>query len=86
MEGGRDILQGLVAAGKPSRPAEGTLPQSSTVGCGQGNEASGSIAFRPKRLKQKRCARNFASRETTQVLDPGLFTPSIVADPNSFDK
>lgn len=29
---GRDILQGLVAAGKPTRPADGTLPQARPAG------------------------------------------------------
>lgn len=84
---GRDILQGLVAAGKPSRPAEGSLPQARPSGAVKamslGLDRLSAEAAQAKALREE-----LASRETTQELDPDLFTPSIVADriPSTSDR
>lgn len=76
---GRDILQGLVAAGKPSRPAEGSLPQARPSGAVKamslGLDRLTAEAAQAKVLRDE-----LASRETTQELDPNLFAPSIVSD------
>lgn len=76
---GRDILQGLVAAGKPSRPAEGSLPHARPSGAVKamslGLDRLTAEAAQAKVLREE-----LASRETTQELDPNLFTPSIVSD------
>ncbi|MEI9425952.1 plasmid partitioning protein RepB [Mesorhizobium sp. Cs1299R1N1] len=76
---GRDILQGLVAAGKPSRPAEGLLPQVRPAGAVKamslGLDRLSAEAAQAKALREE-----LASRETTQELDPALFSPSIVSD------
>lgn len=84
---GRDILQGLVAAGKPTRPAEGSLPQARPSGAVKamslGLERLSSEAAQAKALREE-----LASRETTQDLDPDLFSPSIVSDriPSTSDR
>ena len=84
---GRDILQGLVAAGKPSRPAEGSLPQARPSGAVKamslGLDRLSSEAAQAKALREE-----LASRETTQELDPDLFKPSIVSDriPSTSDR
>jgi ParB family chromosome partitioning protein len=87
MEGrGRDILQGLVAAGKPSRPAEGVVPQGRPSGAVRamslGLDRLSAEAAQAKALREE-----LASRETTQELDPALFRPSMVSDriPSSSD-
>lgn len=76
---GRDILQGLVAAGKPSRPAEGSLPQARPSGAVKamslGLDRLSAEAAQARALREE-----LASRETTQELDPDLFSPSIVSD------
>ncbi|MER9256370.1 ParB N-terminal domain-containing protein [Mesorhizobium sp. M0598] len=76
---GRDILQGLVAAGKPGRPAEGSLPQARPPGAVKamslGLDRLSAEAAQAKALREE-----LASRETTQELDPALFSPSIVSD------
>ena len=76
---GRDILQGLVAAGKPSRPAEGSLPHARPSGAVKamslGLDRLTAEAAQAKVLREE-----LARRETTQELDPALFTPSIVSD------
>lgn len=76
---GRDILQGLVAAGKPTRPADGTLPQARPAGAVKamslGLDRLSSEAAQARALREE-----LASRETTQELDPALFSPSIVSD------
>ncbi|MER9548364.1 plasmid partitioning protein RepB [Mesorhizobium sp. M0322] len=76
---GRDILQGLVAAGKPGRPAEGSLPQARPSGAVKamslGLDRLSAEAAQAKALREE-----LASRETTQELDPALFSPSIVSD------
>lgn len=76
---GRDILQGLVAAGKPLRPADGTLPQARPAGAVKamslGLDRLSAEAAQARALREE-----LASRETTQELDPALFSPSIVAD------
>lgn len=76
---GRDILQGLVAAGKPNRPAEGSLPQARPSGAVKamslGLDRLSSEAAQAKALREE-----LATRETTQDLDPALFSASIIAD------
>lgn len=76
---GRDILQGLVAAGKPGRPADGSLPQARPSGAVKamslGLDRLSADAAQAKALREE-----LASRETTQDLDPALFSPSIVSD------
>jgi ParB family chromosome partitioning protein len=76
---GRDILQGLVAAGRPARPIEGTLPQTRPSGAVKamslGLDRLSTEAALAKALREE-----LASRETTRELDPALFSPSIVAD------
>lgn len=84
---GRDILQGLVAAGKPNRPTEGSLPQTRPSGAVKamslGLDRLSSEAAQAKALREE-----LASRETTQDLDPDLFRPSIVSDriPSASDR
>lgn len=76
---GRNILQDLVAAGKPTRPSEGAVPQARPSGAvkavGLGLDRLHAEAAQAKVLREE-----LASRETTQELDPNLFTPSIVSD------
>lgn len=76
---GRDILQGLVAAGKPGRPADGSLPLARPSGAVKamslGLDRLSAEAAQAKALREE-----LASRETTQDLDPALFSPSIVSD------
>lgn len=76
---GRDILQGLVAAGKPGRPIDGSLPQARPSGAVKamslGLDRLSAEAAQAKTLREE-----LANRETTQELDPALFTPSIVSD------
>lgn len=76
---GRDILQGLVAAGKPNRPADGSFPQARPSGAVKamslGLDRLSAEASQAKALREE-----LASRETTQELDPALFNPSIVLD------
>lgn len=76
---GRDILQGLVAAGRPVRPAGEILPQVRPAGAVKamslGLDRLSAEAAQAKALREE-----LASRETTQELDPALFSPSIVAD------
>lgn len=76
---GKDILQGLVAAGKPVRPADGTLPQTRPSGAikamSLGLDRLSAEAAQAKTLREE-----LDSRETTQDLDPNLFSPSIVSD------
>lgn len=76
---GRDILQGLVAAGKPGRPADGSLPQARPSGAVKamslGLDRLSAEAAQAKALREE-----LANRETTQDLDPALFSPSIVSD------
>ena len=76
---GRDILQGLVAAGKPMRPAGETAPSMRPTGAVKamslGLDRLSAEAAQAKLLREE-----LASRETTQELDPALFSPSIVAD------
>ena len=76
---GRDILQGLVAAGKPGRPIDGALPQARPSGAvtamSLGLDRLSAEAAQAKALREE-----LANRETTQDLDPALFSPSIVSD------
>ncbi|WP_108610501.1 plasmid partitioning protein RepB [Aminobacter sp. MSH1] len=76
---GRDILQGLVAAGKPNRPADGSFPPARPSGAVKamslGLDRLSAEASQARALREE-----LASRETTQELDPGLFSPSIVLD------
>ncbi|WP_157016759.1 plasmid partitioning protein RepB [Mesorhizobium xinjiangense] len=76
---GRDILQGLVAAGKPGRPADSSLPQARPSGAVKamslGLDRLSAEAAQAKALREE-----LANRETTQDLDPALFSPSIVSD------
>jgi ParB family chromosome partitioning protein len=76
---GRDILQGLVAAGKPDRPIDGPFPQARPSGAVKamslGLDRLSAEAAQAKALREE-----LASRETTQELDPALFNPSIVSD------
>ena len=76
---GRDILQGLVAAGRPTRPAGEALPQARPAGAVKamslGLDRLSAEAAQARALREE-----LASRETTQELDPALFSPSIVAD------
>lgn len=76
---GRGILQDLVAAGKPTRPVEGSLPQARPAGAVKamslGLDRLSAEAAQAKALREE-----LANRETTQELDPALFSPSIVAD------
>lgn len=76
---GRDILQGLVAAGKPGRPADGSAPQARPSGAiksmSLGLDRLSAEAAQARALREE-----LASRETTQELDPALFSASMVAD------
>lgn len=76
---GRDILQGLVAAGKPIRPMDGLAPQTRPTGAVKamslGLDRLSAEAAQAKSLREE-----LASRETTQDLDPALFSASIVSD------
>jgi len=76
---GRDILQGLVAAGKPTRPSEGSLPPTRPSGAVKsmslGLDRLAAEAAQAKALREE-----LATRETTQELNPALFTPSLVSD------
>lgn len=76
---GRDILQGLVAAGKPGRPTDGSLPQARPSGAVKamslGLDRLSAEAAQAKALREE-----LANRETTQEIDPALFSPSIVSD------
>ncbi|MEP9389910.1 plasmid partitioning protein RepB [Mesorhizobium sp. KR9-304] len=76
---GRDILQGLVAAGKPGRPTDGSLPQARPSGAVKamslGLDRLSAEAAQAKALREE-----LANRETTQEIDPDLFSPSIVSD------
>jgi ParB family chromosome partitioning protein len=76
---GRDILQGLVAAGKPGRPIDGSLPQARPSGAVKamslGLDRLSAEAAQAKALREE-----LANRETTQEIDPALFSPSIVSD------
>lgn len=76
---GRDILQGLVAAGKPTRPTGEAAPSMRPTGAVKamslGLDRLSAEAAQAKLLREE-----LASRETTQELDPALFSPSIVAD------
>lgn len=76
---GRAILEGLVAAGKPARPADGTLPQARPSGAvkamGLGLDRLSAEASEARALKQE-----LSRRETTQEIDANLFNPSPVAD------
>lgn len=76
---GRAILEGLVAAGKPTRPADGALPQVRPSGAvkamGLGLDRLSAEAAEARALKQE-----LSRRETTQEIDADLFSPSPVAD------
>ncbi len=76
---GRDILQGLVAAGKPGRPADGSVPQARPSGAVKsmslGLDRLSAEAAQARALREE-----LASRETTQELDPALFSASMVSD------
>lgn len=76
---GRAILQGLVAAGKPNRPTEGSLPQARPSGAVKamslGLDRLTAEAAQAKALREE-----LARREMTQEIDPSLFSPSIVSD------
>lgn len=76
---GRDILQGLVAAGKPVRLSEGALPQARPAGAVKamslGLDRLSSEAAQARALREE-----LANREATRELDPALFSPSIVSD------
>lgn len=76
---GRDILQGLVAAGKPGRPADGSVPQARPSGAVRsmslGLDRLSAEAAQARALREE-----LASRETTQELDPALFSASMVSD------
>lgn len=83
---GRDILQGLVAAGKPSRPTEGSplaRPSGAVKAMSLGLDRLSAEAAQAKTLREE-----LASRETTQNLEPALFSPSIVSDriPSTSDR
>ncbi len=79
MKKGKDILKDLVAAGKPGRPTEGALPQVRPSGAVKamnlGLDRLSEEAAQAKVLRQE-----LATRETTQELDPSLFSPSMVLD------
>ena len=79
MKKGKDILKDLVAAGKPGLPADGVLPQVRPSGAVKamnlGLDRLSEEAAQAKVLRQE-----LASRETTQELDPALFSPSMVLD------
>lgn len=83
---GRDILQGLVAAGKPNPRGEAsvhpTRPSGAVRAMSLGLDRLSAEAAQAKALREE-----LASRETTQELDPALFSPSIVSDriPSSTD-
>ena len=76
---GRDILQSLVAAGKPGRPDDGSSAQARPSGAVKamslGLDRLSAEAAQAKVLREE-----LASRETTQELDPALFSASIVSD------
>ncbi len=76
---GRDILQGLVAAGKPNPPSEASVhparPSGAVRAMSLGLDRLTAEAAQAKALREE-----LASRETTQELDPTLFSPSIVSD------
>lgn len=83
---GRDILQGLVAAGKPNRSTEGSplaRPSGAVKAMSLGLDRLSAEAAQAKTLREE-----LASRETTQNLDPALFSPSIVSDriPSTSDR
>jgi ParB family chromosome partitioning protein len=73
---GRDILQSLVAAGKPGRPTDDTTsharPSGAVKAMSLGLDRLSAEAAQAKVLRKE-----LASRETTQELDPALFTPPI---------
>lgn len=79
MKKGKDILKDLVAAGKPGRPVDGALPQVRPSGAVKamnlGLDRLSEEAAQAKVLRQE-----LATRETTQDLDPSLFSPSMVLD------
>ena len=76
---GRDILQGLVAAGKPNPPSEASVHPARASGAVRamslGLDRLTAEAAQAKALREE-----LASRETTQELDPALFSQSIVSD------
>ena len=76
---GRDILQGLGAAGKPGRPADGSVPQARPSGAVKsmslGLDRLSAEAAQARALREE-----LASRETTRELDPALFSASMVSD------
>lgn len=76
---GRDILQSLVAAGKPGRPEDGSPSQARPSGAVKamslGLDRLSAEAAQAKVLREE-----LANRETTQELDPALFSASIVSD------
>ncbi|SON58494.1 replication protein B (plasmid) [Hartmannibacter diazotrophicus] len=79
MKKGRDILQGLVAAGKPLPPSGGSTPQARPSGAVKamslGLDRLSAEAAQAKALREE-----LANRETTQELDTGLFSPSPISD------
>lgn len=83
---GKDILQSLVAEGKPKPAAESAAPPMRTPGSvkvmGIGLEKLSADAAEARRLRDQ-----IANSGTIQELDPALFEPSIVRDriPSAID-